>query len=70
MSYLSLIPTDLRALDQRLQFLAWLRSIPISFHQRLRIYFEWLDLHQASYTSDEIASLNVKETIIEPEQTG
>jgi hypothetical protein len=69
LSHLALIPTDLRALDQRLQFLVWLRSMPITFHQRLRIYFEWLDLHAVAYTTDEIDSLNVKEKIVEPEST-
>lgn len=69
MSYLSLIPVDLQSLEQRQAFLTWLRSMPITFHQRMRIYFVWLDLHAASYTAEEIDSLNVKEKIVEPEPT-
>lgn len=69
MSYLSMIPVDLQSLESRQAFLTWLRSMPITFHQRLRIYFEWLDLHAESYTAEEIDSLKVEEKIVEPEQT-
>ena len=67
MSYISLIPVNLQPLEQRSTFLHWLRSMPVTFDQRMRIYFQWLDLNGASYTPDEIHSLNLKEKIVEPQ---
>ena len=67
MSYLLFIPSLLRALEQRPLFIAWLRAMPVSFNQRLRIYFEWLDLHDLPYTPDEIALLYDKEHIVDPD---
>lgn len=57
MTYNFLIPAHLQAPEHRGPFLSWLRLVPISFHQRLRIYFDYLDLHQATYTTEEIDSL-------------
>lgn len=57
MSYVSLIPKNLLALEQKEAFLDWLRSMPITLHARLRVYFSWLDLHDQPYTPDEIDSL-------------
>jgi hypothetical protein len=31
--------------------------MPVPFHDRLRVYFSWLDYNSASYTADEIDSL-------------
>jgi len=61
MPYIKLIPDILLAAEQRVAFLSWLRSMPITHLQRLRIYFSWLDLHQFHYTADEIHSLNTPE---------
>jgi len=66
MSYFQLIPDSLLLPTSRLAFLAWLRSVPIPFHSRLRIYFAWLDYNSISYTAEEIDSLNFREYIIEP----
>jgi hypothetical protein len=62
MPYISMIPRHLLALDQRQPFLDWLRSLPITFHARLRIYFDWLDLNASPYTPDEIDSLSIDYT--------
>jgi len=67
MSYHSLIPDQLIHFASRLAFLAWLRTMPIPFHARLRIYFAWLDYNSVSYTAEEIDSLHIQEKIVEPE---
>jgi hypothetical protein len=67
MSYFNLIPPTLLLSTSRIAFLAWLRSVPIPFHSRLRIYFAWLDYNSISYTPEEIDSLNFPEKIVEPE---
>lgn len=61
MAYVSFIPLELRALEKRSEFLEWLRSLPVTFHARLRVYFDWLDLNGAPYTPDEIDSLETPE---------
>jgi len=61
MSYSSLIPATLLGPSDRIPFLAWLRTMPLPFHARLRIYFAWLDYNSASYTDDEIQSLALVE---------
>ena len=62
MSYFQFIPEHLLLAHDRIAFLAWLRTLPVAFHSRLRVYFAWLDFHSASYTADEIESLNQPET--------
>jgi hypothetical protein len=69
MSYLQLIPDTILEASDRSAFLNWIRSMPLPFHARLRIYFAWLDYNSASYTADEIDSLNIREKIVEPEPT-
>jgi hypothetical protein len=61
MSYISFVPPVLLALEKRSAFLDWLRSMPVTFHARLRIYFDWLDLNAVDYTADEIDSLKTPE---------
>lgn len=61
MDYITFIPHDLLALENRSSFLDWLRSMPVAFHSRLRIYFDWLDLNAVAYTADEIDSLKTPE---------
>lgn len=51
-----IIPADFESIQERSSFLAWLRSVPLSFHSRIDIYFRWLDYHRLSYTADEIDS--------------
>jgi len=57
LSYFHLIPDHLLRRHSRTAFLAWLRTMPVPFHDRLRVYFSWLDYNSASYTADEIDSL-------------
>ncbi len=57
MTYLAIIPKELLPLTAKQRFLDWLRSMPLTLHTRLHIYFNWLDLHQLPYTADEIDSL-------------
>jgi hypothetical protein len=57
MSIWDIIPVDFEPIQERSAFVAWLHSLPLSFHSRLDIYFRWLDYHTASYSADEIDSL-------------
>jgi hypothetical protein len=61
MSYISFVPPELLALEKRSAFLVWLRNLPVTFHARLRVYFDWLDLNAVAYTADEIDSLKAPE---------
>lgn len=65
MSYMVFLPDELKQLQKRLEFITWLRSLQIPFMARMRIYFEWLDQHNAAYTADEIDSLKTKEKVDE-----
>jgi len=67
MSLFDFVPDDFEPIQMRPNFLVWLQHQPITFHQRLHIYFRWLDYHSTDYTSDEIHSLNIAEPIFEPE---
>ena len=67
MSYFQLIPDQLLAPTSRQPLMAWIQSLPIDFHARLRLYFAWLDYNSASYTAEEIDSLHIQEKILEPE---
>lgn len=69
MSYFRLIPDHLLLPSQRSAFLAWLHSTPIPFFARLRIYFAWLDYNSASYSDDEIDSLQHNKFPYEPDET-
>jgi hypothetical protein len=51
------IPTELLSPYKRSEFMAWLRHQPITFHDRLRIYFIYIDTNATPYTADEIDSL-------------
>lgn len=57
MPYLELIPERLLLPQHRDEFLSWLRSMPLEFFDRLRIYFAYLDYNHTYYTPDEIDSL-------------
>ena len=64
MSYFQLIPEGLLLAQDRVAFLAWLNSLPLTFFTRLRIYFAWLDYNSANYTADEIDSLKKPELTV------
>jgi hypothetical protein len=66
MSYFQLIPDQLLAPTSRQPLMAWIQSLPIDFHARLRLYFAWLDYNSASYTAEEIASLSDTDGPTEP----
>jgi hypothetical protein len=57
MSIYTDIPTQYQNPFMREELIRWVRSLPISFHDRLAIYFSWLDHFGQPYTADEIDSL-------------
>jgi hypothetical protein len=57
-----LIPVYLRDEFHRDQFMHWLRTNELTFHDRLQIYFAWLDHNLLDYSADEIDSLKTQDT--------
>ena len=64
MSIFADIPLQYQFPFVRDHFLLWLRSLPISFHDRLHIYFAWLNHFEQPYTTDEIDSLKPQQAEI------
>jgi len=57
MGDLIVIPLPLREFNKRREFINWLTTMPVSYRDRLHVYFCWIDLHGARYTDDEITEL-------------
>ncbi len=57
MSYLNVVPPPLLELTARPQFIDWLKSVPVPFHDKLRCYFAWLDYNDAAYTDPDLIDL-------------
>lgn len=64
MTHVLLIPEELRFVHKRALFIAWLQSLPLLYHDRLHVYFSWIDALDTSYTDDDIIQL--KEQPYEP----
>lgn len=64
MGDLIVIPIELRNYNKRRDFLNWLCTMPISYRDRLHVYFCWIDLHGTRYTAEEITEL--KEGALDP----
>lgn len=57
MSLFSEIPHQYQSPFTRAELLIWLRNMPLRFHDRLSVYFSWLDHFGQPYTAEEIDSL-------------
>ena len=65
MSMIVFIPAPLRDGDARIYFLHWLTNLPISTHERRRVYFDWLDYNHLHYTPNEIDSLRTRKELVD-----
>jgi hypothetical protein len=65
MPVIDIVPDYLHALNQRAQFLDWLRFMPLRTNIRLYIYLSWVDLNKTTWSETEIDSLRVTQEQID-----